>query len=587
MIPGLSRDHIERALQQIDSEGVPPGRDSRKFSLIANGRRYPPKYVLSLASFYAYGRELRSDEFSGGIETNRLLEKLGFTIEDQTGKQFPPIPVNRRSTKGYVHIGERHDERCPLCKDTVLQMLKTIYGEVERNFHLEAGILPEHYSSSRWNPELQAIYKALASHRGFEHFVRAPSLPNCDFYVPKPGFIVEFDESQHFTECRKLTLERYPASLPIGYDLEDWITHCKSLNMRDNDPPYRDEQRAWYDTLRDFLPSVKGFLPTVRLFSREIQWCNLKPTVQTDVDLFKERIERYKPRLEPWSIQIRGDHNAAIGRVNIVGSWSGEVGSASELLNQISDKWPSDAKVEFLMTPGAFVRFGNPNALPRVRDNIRPDPEIVDQLFRQARGQCEAVITGELRNRLKKCARYLTLGVDSRKSRISQTQRFINEAHVEMVCLLDLQTGHYHVTGKSYPTPQQQRHLLRIPDLASHFCDLECGSTMILGCHDLTIFNPRGQAVAKGWRSDVNHEFRRLARECKPKFVLHHPHTTIKTTTWLHAWNELMKELPSVQIYAGNGRYSSDDVGWASRHRLDDILKKTASCPTLDVIVKT
>lgn len=257
------------------------------------------------------------------------------------------------------------------------------------------------------------------------------------------------------------------------------------------------------------------------------------------------------------------------------------------MLNKIVECWPPDAKAEFLMTPGAFVRFGSPNALPRVQDNIRPGPEVVDQLFRQARIQCEAVMKDALRDRLQKCTRYLTLGVDSRKSRISQTQRFINEAHVEMVCLLDLRTGHYHVTGKSYPTPQQQRHLLRVPDLASHFCDLECGRTMVLGCHDLTIFNPRAQAVARGWRSDVNREFRRLARERKPKVVLHHPHTTIKTTTWLHAWKELLNELPSVQLYAGNGRYSSDDAGWASRHRLNDILKKTASHPTLDIIVNT
>jgi hypothetical protein len=587
MIRGLSKDHIERALQQIDSEGVPPGRDSRKYSLIANGRKYPPKYVLSLAAFYAYGRKLRSYEFSGGIETNKLLEKLGFTIEDQSGKQFHSVPVKHRPTKSHGHIGESHDERCPFCKDTVFQMLKTIYGEVEKNYHLEAGILPEHYSSSQWHPELQAIYNALASHRGFEQFVRAPSLPNCDFYVPKPGFIVEFDESQHFTECRQLTLERYSAFLPIGYDLEDWITHCKTLKMRDNDPPYRDEQRAWYDTLRDFLPSLKGCLPTVRLYSRELKWCNLQPTVQTDVDFFRERIERHRTGIEPGRIQIKGDHRAVIGRVIIVGSWPGEVKSASELLYQISELWPSDAKVEFLMTPGAFVRFGNPNDLPYVQDNMRPNPEIVDKLFGQARSQCDAVMTDTLRDRLKKCTRYLTLGVDSRKSRISQTQHFINESHVEMVCLLDLQTGHYHVTGKSYPTPQQQGRLLRIPDLASHFCDLECGSTMVLGCHDLTIFNPRAQAVARGWRSNVNREFRRLAKERKPKFVLHHPHTTIKTTTWIHAWNELLKELPSVQTYAGNGRYSSDDAGWAKRHSLDDILEKTASCPTLDLIVKT
>jgi hypothetical protein len=33
---------------------------------------------------------------------------------------------------------------------------------------------------------------------------------------------------------------------------------CEEINAKDNYPPYRDEQRAWYDTLRDFLASDKG-----------------------------------------------------------------------------------------------------------------------------------------------------------------------------------------------------------------------------------------------------------------------------------------------------------------------------------------
>ncbi len=29
---------------------------------------------------------------------------------------------------------------------------------------------------------------------------------------------------------------------------------CDRVHARDNEPCYRDEQRAWYDTLRDILP---------------------------------------------------------------------------------------------------------------------------------------------------------------------------------------------------------------------------------------------------------------------------------------------------------------------------------------------
>jgi hypothetical protein len=41
---------------------------------------------------------------------------------------------------------------------------------------------------------------------------------------------------------------------------------------------------------------------------------------------------------------------------------------------------------------------------------------------------------------------------NSRKAKISQTQNYIRERHVEMVCVVDLKTGEFHVTGRSYPT---------------------------------------------------------------------------------------------------------------------------------------
>jgi hypothetical protein len=49
--------------------------------LLANGRKYPPKYVLALAAKHATGNELPSDEFSGGEQTNSILRTLGYEIE--------------------------------------------------------------------------------------------------------------------------------------------------------------------------------------------------------------------------------------------------------------------------------------------------------------------------------------------------------------------------------------------------------------------------------------------------------------------------------------------------------------------------
>ncbi len=118
---------------------------------------------------------------------------------------------------------------------------------------------------------------ALKAHRGFGvgDSVRADRLAACDFWVPDPGFIVEFDESQHFTAPRKLALAGYPAKHPLGFSAECWIALCEHHKARDNDPPYRDEQRAWYDTLRDLVPPLEGLQPTVRIYARDRAWCSL------------------------------------------------------------------------------------------------------------------------------------------------------------------------------------------------------------------------------------------------------------------------------------------------------------------------
>jgi hypothetical protein len=150
------------------------------------------------------------------------------------------------------------------------------------------------------------------------------------------------------------------------------------------------------------------------------------------------------------------------------------------------------------------------------------------------------------------------------------------------VFLIDLRNNKFHWTGKSYPTPNQQKGLVRISDLKSHFFDLDdFGKLMILGCHDLTIFNPRSKN-AKGWREKVNMEFKELAKTVKPICVLHHPHTTVKVRTWLNAWNNLKRVLPSVKRYLGAGIYYEPD---RKRDDLNNVLKNTKCGETIDFVV--
>ena len=301
MIPSnIEREHIIKAIREIDLNGIPLGRESKKFCLIFKGKQYPPKYVLSLANRFANDEELDPSEFSGGQETNNFLKKLGFDI----AKIFPfdtfVMPISSQK-KTFEEIQKKHNERCPKCKNTSEIMLKKIYGDVKRNYKFQVSTNVKDYKDIPFYQELKAIFLELQKHRGYEDFIRTPTLPLCDFFVPNPGFIVEFDESQHFTLSRKISLQNYPQNLKLGFSFTKWIILCKKINAKNNDPPFRDEQRAWYDTLRDFLPEIiKGLKSTVRLYSKEMQWCSLNPKNTEDIAKFRELIENRRKRSSSW-----------------------------------------------------------------------------------------------------------------------------------------------------------------------------------------------------------------------------------------------------------------------------------------------
>lgn len=81
MIPtSIHRAHIEQAMRDIDANGIPSTRASRKFDMKWGSNRYPPKYTISIAYRYVAGEELRPELFSGGGESNAFLESLGFEI---------------------------------------------------------------------------------------------------------------------------------------------------------------------------------------------------------------------------------------------------------------------------------------------------------------------------------------------------------------------------------------------------------------------------------------------------------------------------------------------------------------------------
>ena len=100
---------------------------------------------------------------------------------------------------------------------------------------------------------------------------------------------------------------------------------------------------------------------------------------------------------------------------------------------------------------------------------------------------------------------------------------------------------------------------------------------MLLGCHDLTVYSPRGQAVAKpdSWRYKLGHEFRERAKTYQPDIVLQHPHNTDTPGTWRQAWSQLSNQLPSVKHYASGIKYYNNRQPDNKRATLEKVLEGT------------
>lgn len=101
MIPqGLSDQHFLQAAAQIDHDGVPPERKSVHYDLVLNGKRYPPKYVLSLATKFANGHVHPSSRFNAVEARNYFL-----------GRNY--VVIDRRAEAEEIVVDEDEESSSP------------------------------------------------------------------------------------------------------------------------------------------------------------------------------------------------------------------------------------------------------------------------------------------------------------------------------------------------------------------------------------------------------------------------------------------------------------------------------------------
>ncbi len=317
MIPlNITSEHITKAIEKAKREGVPPHRKSKKYHILYEGEKYPSKYVISLANIFANGQEHPSGLFNGGAESVNFLERFNFEIVESSEKTG--MKLQKSDKKEDLHPRKRknnkHTERCLDCKIAVDNMLNKIYGDVEKEKIIDIPTRPGELPDNPFLSSLKEIHDALCRQRGFDQFAKVNKL-KVDFYIKSQKLLVEFDESQHFTPLRKTALEHYPPDMRCDFPVDKWIRLCETINASDNDPFYRDEQRAWYDTIRDFYPVIHGCKPIIRLYAGDTRWCGLDHNNPDDVQQFKGFLTSNQEQKEAASISWKYDDGKILDKL--------------------------------------------------------------------------------------------------------------------------------------------------------------------------------------------------------------------------------------------------------------------------------
>ncbi len=113
-IPNIENQDIIAALKYIDENGVPLQNQSTKYNLVtADGKKYPPKYVIAIARHFATGEEISTSDLDA-VEAKIYLQRQGFTIEakyekfELTISAESVVSTDERFTMDNLSLGDNY-----------------------------------------------------------------------------------------------------------------------------------------------------------------------------------------------------------------------------------------------------------------------------------------------------------------------------------------------------------------------------------------------------------------------------------------------------------------------------------------------
>lgn len=266
----VTREDVLKAVRIFNSEH-PDHPEPRSTFLVIDGHRYPAKHIRGMAYRVHFGQEIKKEDYAGGQETVRFFERLGFethyTHQNVNTHPIKKVPAKAPPNPAVVlPKNEKFQETAQSRKASIpskgvieqknaLQLLlnRLLDGDVvcEKTF-------PWMRTPAEPTGDYAQLYSALCSYRGDTNFAKRNVSLRCDFVCENKKLIIEYDERQHFSEARRISLMSYP-HIPLSFDKDLWLRACRDIQAKDNQPVNRDEVRAYYDSTRDIEAAKYGY----------------------------------------------------------------------------------------------------------------------------------------------------------------------------------------------------------------------------------------------------------------------------------------------------------------------------------------
>lgn len=277
----ITQDDVIKAIESFLND-TPEYPEPRSTYLVYSGRKLPAKHIRGMAYRIHYGREIEKSDFGGGMETVRFFKRLGFvveyhgkieekkTLQDTNIKASASLPMSKNEqpeveTASVKKVKSKKESASPekivIPTKAVIEQKNALQLILNRLFN--GDIVCEKTFDWLKTPEIitgeyEQVYKTLSDYRGNTSFAKKNVALRCDFVCESKKLIIEYDERQHFSKARKISLEAY-RNIPVLFDRELWIKACNDIDAKDNSPANRDEIRAYYDSARDIACYQHGY----------------------------------------------------------------------------------------------------------------------------------------------------------------------------------------------------------------------------------------------------------------------------------------------------------------------------------------